>query len=191
MPPVLNNYLLNELGSCHLVHKRQPPAPAPGLSILRPQRLLFNSASTLVTRVTSPVHSGAAVSCVSSLPPAYSLFHQRTKGLRSVHKQTPGSHGSPAGSLCRYRSGELCKGVCTVVCECAFTNPQMKPQEESLVVQWVKGLGLSLQQLGSLLWCRFDPWPGNFHGCSPPPPEKKRKLMVPPRNWPLPGRRNS
>ena len=33
----------------------------------------------------------------------------------------------------------------------------------SLVVQWVKDLALSLQQLGLLLWCRFDPWPGNYH----------------------------
>ena len=22
---------------------------------------------------------------------------------------------------------------------------------------------MSLEQLGSLLWCRFDPWPGNFY----------------------------
>ena len=29
----------------------------------------------------------------------------------------------------------------------------------SLVVQQVKDLALSLQQLGSLLWCGFDPWP--------------------------------
>ena len=26
----------------------------------------------------------------------------------------------------------------------------------------VKDLVLSLLWLGSLLWCRFDPWPGNF-----------------------------
>ena len=31
-----------------------------------------------------------------------------------------------------------------------------------LVAQWVKGRVLSLQLLGSLLWCGFDPWPGNF-----------------------------
>ena len=29
--------------------------------------------------------------------------------------------------------------------------------------QWVKDLVLSLQWLRSLLWHRFDPWPGNFH----------------------------
>ena len=33
----------------------------------------------------------------------------------------------------------------------------------SLVVQWVKDLVLSLQQLGSLLRHGFDPWSGNFH----------------------------
>ena len=31
------------------------------------------------------------------------------------------------------------------------------------MVQQVKDPELSLQQLGSLLWLRFDPWPGNFH----------------------------
>ena len=29
-------------------------------------------------------------------------------------------------------------------------------------MQWVKDGGLSLQQLGLLLWCRFEPWPKNF-----------------------------
>ena len=32
----------------------------------------------------------------------------------------------------------------------------------SLVAQQVKEPALSLQQLGSLLWHGFDPWPGNF-----------------------------
>ena len=31
------------------------------------------------------------------------------------------------------------------------------------VAQWVKDPVLSLQQLGSLLRCGFDPWPRNFH----------------------------
>ena len=31
------------------------------------------------------------------------------------------------------------------------------------MVQQVKDLMLSLKQLGSLLWLRFDPWPENFH----------------------------
>ena len=35
--------------------------------------------------------------------------------------------------------------------------------QESLVLQWVKDLALSLQWLGLLLWHRFDPWPGNFY----------------------------
>ena len=34
--------------------------------------------------------------------------------------------------------------------------------KSSLVAQWVKELALSLLCLGSLLWHRFDPWPGNF-----------------------------
>ena len=32
-----------------------------------------------------------------------------------------------------------------------------------LVAQWLKDLALSLQQLVSLLWHRFDPWPRKFH----------------------------
>ena len=31
------------------------------------------------------------------------------------------------------------------------------------VTQGVKDLALSLQQLRSLLWLQFDPWPRNFH----------------------------
>ena len=31
------------------------------------------------------------------------------------------------------------------------------------MAQWVKDLVLSLQQLRSLLWHGFDPWPRNFH----------------------------
>ena len=31
------------------------------------------------------------------------------------------------------------------------------------MTQWIKDWGLSLQWLGLLLWCGFDPWPGNFH----------------------------
>ena len=32
----------------------------------------------------------------------------------------------------------------------------------SRLAQRVKDLALSLLWLGKLLWCRFDPWPGNF-----------------------------
>lgn len=43
------------------------------------------------------------------------------------------------------------------------------------MVQRVKDLALSLQQLRSLLWCRFYPWPGVF--CMPWvwPKERKKK----------------
>ena len=37
------------------------------------------------------------------------------------------------------------------------------------MAQWVKDLALSLQQLGLLLWPRFDPWPRNFHMLWVPP----------------------
>ena len=38
---------------------------------------------------------------------------------------------------------------------------------------WVKDPSLSLQQLRSLLWLGFDPWPGNFH--MPQEQQKKKK----------------
>ena len=31
------------------------------------------------------------------------------------------------------------------------------------MAQWVKGPALSMQWLGSLLWCRFDSWPRNLY----------------------------
>jgi len=45
----------------------------------------------------------------------------------------------------------------------------------SLVVKWVKDLTLSLQQLGSLLWHEFNPWPGNFYMPWAQPKEKRKK----------------
>ena len=42
------------------------------------------------------------------------------------------------------------------------------------MAQQVKDLVLSLQQLGLLLWYRFDPWPGNFHMPQVQPKKKKR-----------------
>ena len=41
-----------------------------------------------------------------------------------------------------------------------------------LVVQWVKDPALSLPPLRSLLWCRFDPWPENFHMLQAQQPKK-------------------
>ena len=43
------------------------------------------------------------------------------------------------------------------------------------MVQQVKNLALSPQWLGLLLWCRFDPWPWNFH-MSWAWPRKKKKI---------------
>ena len=39
----------------------------------------------------------------------------------------------------------------------------MEDLEIELPWELVKDLALSLQQLGWLLWCGFNPWPGNFH----------------------------
>ena len=45
----------------------------------------------------------------------------------------------------------------------------------SFLVQWVKDLVLSMQQLGLLLWHKFDPWPRNFHMPQVWPKKKKKK----------------
>ena len=45
----------------------------------------------------------------------------------------------------------------------------------SPVAQWVKDLAWSLLWLGSLLWCRFKPWLGNFHMLWAQPKKKKKK----------------
>ena len=44
------------------------------------------------------------------------------------------------------------------------------------MAQWVKDLVLSLQWLGLLLWCGFDPWPRNFHMLEVQPKKKKKNL---------------
>jgi len=41
-------------------------------------------------------------------------------------------------------------------------------------MQQIKDLALSLQWLGSLLWHRFSPWPGNVHM---PWVKKKKKVF--------------
>ena len=43
------------------------------------------------------------------------------------------------------------------------------------MVQWVKDLALALQQLWSLLWSRFDPWPGNLYMPQAQTGKKKKK----------------
>ena len=47
------------------------------------------------------------------------------------------------------------------------------------MAQWVKGL-VSLLWLWSLMWCRFDPWSGNFYMLwAQPKKKKKKKIPVP------------
>ena len=63
-------------------------------------------------------------------------------------------------------------------------NQNYETYLSSLVVQWVNDLTLSLQRPRSLLWCRLDPWPGNFpmQWAQPPPHPQKYTLSL------LPGR---
>ena len=49
----------------------------------------------------------------------------------------------------------------------------------SLGVQQVKDPVLSLQRLGSLLWCRFDPWPGNFYNAKGAARGEKITFLIP------------
>ena len=46
------------------------------------------------------------------------------------------------------------------------------------MAQWVRDLVLSLLWLRLLLWCEFDPWPGNFHMLQIGPKIKKNKLTI-------------
>ena len=43
--------------------------------------------------------------------------------------------------------------------------------------QLVKGPALSLQWLGSLLWCGFNSWPRNFHVPRVQPNKEKKKIQ--------------
>ena len=49
----------------------------------------------------------------------------------------------------------------------------------SLVAQQAKYQVLSLLWLGSLLWCGFDAWPGNFCMLPAQPKEKEKKNKEP------------
>ena len=42
-------------------------------------------------------------------------------------------------------------------------------------MQWVKDLGLSLLCLESLLWLKFNPWPGNLAKQKKNKPKQKQK----------------
>ena len=48
------------------------------------------------------------------------------------------------------------------------------------MAQQVKYPVLSLQWLGSLLWCRFNPWPRKFlmHGCAEKERERELKIIL-------------
>ena len=56
-----------------------------------------------------------------------------------------------------------------------FINKRNEELEFSWSTAVVKDLALSLQQLGTLLWFKFDPWPGNFRVLRVWPKIKKNK----------------
>ena len=58
-----------------------------------------------------------------------------------------------------------------------------KTKRISHVAQWIKDLALSLQWLEFVLWCRSDPWLGNFYmlwvqGLPPQTTTKKEKQII-------------
>ena len=55
--------------------------------------------------------------------------------------------------------------------------------KSSLVIQWVKDPALSVQQLGSLLWLGFNPWPRNLHMPWVWPVKKRNGDLTKPRNY--------
>ena len=61
--------------------------------------------------------------------------------------------------------------------EKVFLAPKDFAHRSSFAMHQVKDPVLSLQWLGSLLWCRFNPWPGNFH--MPWAQPKKKKNLAP------------
>ena len=69
--------------------------------------------------------------------------------------------------------GELCSKIKDL--DWNFGSADNKISRSSLVAQQVKGLVLSLQWLGSLLWRWMDSWPANIHMVwAWPKGEKKR-----------------
>ena len=64
---------------------------------------------------------------------------------------------------------------CPQVMAARFPQSVLSEHRSSLVVQWVKDLASSLQQLRSLLWPRFDPWPRKVHMLWGWPKKKKKK----------------
>ena len=59
----------------------------------------------------------------------------------------------------------------------SFKETTSHPKKEFSVAEWVKDPVLSLQWLGLLLCCRFNPWAGMFHmlWVQHPPTNKGRK----------------
>ena len=68
----------------------------------------------------------------------------------------------PLPSELPYASGTTLKSKTNKQTNKKYIYIYVSPRS-SLVAQWVKDLSLLLLWFGSQLWCRLDPWPGNFH----------------------------
>ena len=77
-----------------------------------------------------------------------------------------GGRGAIWGRWEKRLFGDYMKSFCESFENCkALWNLKNLSYGSSLVANCVHYPALSLQQLEFLLWCRFDPWPGNF--CMP------------------------
>ena len=66
--------------------------------------------------------------------------------------------------------------MCACVCVRVYTKYDVRVWV-GVLGQQVKDLELSLQPLGSLLWHRFDLWPGNFCMQRPRPKIRVKRVM--------------
>ena len=101
------------------------------------------------------------------------LHSKRTKDVKASGDQGSGTHSWSLISATFYWSKHVIGPV-----QIQNIGKLSLPFDEksckigsSLMVQQVKDPTLSLLWLGSLLWLRFDPWPGNF--CMPQVQPKK------------------
>ena len=72
---------------------------------------------------------------------------------------------------------EKLEELCSPTSDCT-TKLQSFKQYGNRLFLWHYGLGMSLQQFGSLLWCRIHPWPEKFCILWAWPKKKYQSSMV-------------
>ena len=84
---------------------------------------------------------------------------------------------STSGLFCSYNhfAADKITFYSCVPCGIKREKKPKKLQWRCLVAQWVKDPALSQQRPESLLWQRFELWPGNFHVSQAWPKKQKQK----------------